>query len=84
MCVFISFFMCTIFLTHGIWYCLDMKANLCSMLQNDEMSIAAVAENVGFSSSSYFISVFKKRMGCTPSEFRKQEKSTELSQRDLQ
>jgi len=54
------------------------------MLQNDEMSIAAVAENVGFSSSSYFISVFKKRMGCTPSEFRKQEKSTELSQRDLQ
>lgn len=42
------------------------------LLETSDMSITSLAYELGFSSSNYFASVFKKIMGCTPREFRKQ------------
>lgn len=42
--------------------------------RNDE-SISDLAFNVGFNSASYFNKMFKKYIGCTPTEFRKQSKN---------
>jgi AraC family transcriptional regulator, regulatory protein of adaptative response / methylphosphotriester-DNA alkyltransferase methyltransferase len=40
-------------------------------LQETDQSIADVAKAVGFSSTPYFITLFKKKMGQTPAQFRK-------------
>lgn len=40
------------------------------LLSSTNLSISDVAEKVGFTSSSYFISKFKKRAGLTPAQFR--------------
>lgn len=37
----------------------------------NEMSVGQVAQAVGFSDVNYFAKVFKKKVGCTPSAFRK-------------
>ncbi len=42
------------------------------LLRASEMLITEIAHEVGFASSSYFISTFKKTVGCTPTKFRKQ------------
>ncbi|MFW5980480.1 MAG: AraC family transcriptional regulator [Halanaerobiaceae bacterium] len=42
------------------------------MLQETEKKIIDISMEVGFSSNSYFIKVFKQYMDCTPSEYRKQ------------
>ncbi|MDD6484793.1 MAG: helix-turn-helix domain-containing protein [Clostridiales bacterium] len=47
----------------------DAKA----MLANSNMSILAVALNVGYTDCSYFSNVFKKNCGISPSEYRKQQ-----------
>lgn len=41
------------------------------LLQNHELRIADIAEMTGFSSPSHFGSCFQKRVGCTPSQYRK-------------
>lgn len=38
--------------------------------ENKNASIAALASSVGFNSSSYFNKLFKKYLGCTPTEYR--------------
>ncbi|MCM1161837.1 MAG: AraC family transcriptional regulator [Roseburia sp.] len=38
--------------------------------ENKNTSIAALASSVGFNSSSYFNKLFKKYLGCTPTEYR--------------
>lgn len=44
----------------------------CSLIQNHEaLSIADVCERVGYNDYFYFTKVFKKSMGCTPSEYKK-------------
>ena len=43
----------------------------CDLLSEGEHSVGAVAESVGFADVGYFTKVFKKHMGCTPSEYRK-------------
>jgi AraC family transcriptional regulator of adaptative response / methylphosphotriester-DNA alkyltransferase methyltransferase len=40
------------------------------LLRNKEWTIAEIAKLVGFRSTSHFSSVFQKRMGCAPKEFR--------------
>lgn len=40
-------------------------------LENSSLPIESVAESVGFSSVGQFYAVFKKKFGCTPSEYRK-------------
>lgn len=37
-------------------------------------SISEIAGNVGFNNTSYFNKIFKKYMGCTPTEYRKNQK----------
>ncbi|WP_210611214.1 response regulator transcription factor [Priestia flexa] len=40
------------------------------LIQDDEKSILCIAEECGFSSQHYFSSLFKKQLGCTPTEYR--------------
>ena len=42
------------------------------LLISDDMSITEISENVGFSTVSYFISMFRARHGVTPSKYRRQ------------
>ncbi len=41
------------------------------MLADSSKKVIGVAMDVGFENCSYFINLFKSRMGCTPSEYRK-------------
>ena len=42
----------------------------CSLLKNTGLSIAEIAVSVGFFDQFYFSRVFKKRYGCSPSDYR--------------
>ena len=42
-----------------------------TLLLKENLSIAEIAEKVGFSDYNYFTKIFKKIMDCTPSEYRK-------------
>jgi len=42
-----------------------------SMLLKEDLSVAEIAEKVGFSDYNYFTKIFKKLVGCTPSQYRK-------------
>ena len=39
--------------------------------QNQKLSVKSIAKTLGFSSSDYFIQVFKDQVGITPGKFRK-------------
>ena len=43
------------------------------LLLKENMSIAEIAEKVGFSDYNYFTKIFKKISGVTPSQYRKQK-----------
>lgn len=43
----------------------------CTLLTDTTLTIADIAEQVHFSSESYFFSQFKKQFGCTPLKYRK-------------
>lgn len=45
------------------------------LLTNEDLTIAEVAYRVGFSSQAYFATVFKSRLGGTPSEYREKGKA---------
>lgn len=45
------------------------------LLANRSLSVAEIAERVGFSDYNYFTKIFKKTVGVTPSEFRAQNLS---------
>ena len=42
----------------------------CRLLKNTRFSVAEIARMVGFSSTSYFCSVFKKQLNITPNDYR--------------
>lgn len=44
----------------------------CTLLTREQMSIEKTAQACGFESQSYFNRVFRKRIGMTPSQYRKQ------------
>lgn len=44
----------------------------CELLLQTDRTINDIADAVGFTYSSYFYIVFKKNIGCTPSQYRKQ------------
>lgn len=50
--------------------------NSAFMLQNTDETILYISNNIGFSSVSYFNTVFKKKYGVSPKFFRKQQKNT--------
>src|SRR5690606_18046541 len=41
------------------------------LLLNEELSISEITYKVGFSSPTYFSTVFKSKNGCTPSEYKR-------------
>ncbi|MGQ9638401.1 MAG: helix-turn-helix domain-containing protein [Thermodesulfobacteriota bacterium] len=53
------------------------------LLDNGEISIAQIAQEVGFSDQSYFTKVFKKIEGCTPKIYRVRLSQTAISERNL-
>lgn len=48
--------------------------NACHKLKNMQNSVKQVSTACGFDSYEYFVRVFKKQIGCTPTEYREQEK----------
>lgn len=46
-----------------------------SLLEKSNVSIQTIVETVGYSDSSHFYRVFKKKYGCTPIEYRKIHKN---------
>ena len=53
-------------------------AEAARLLHDDDLSVADVADGVGYGSPSYFITLFKKEYGCTPSSY-KNHKTTASS-----
>jgi YesN/AraC family two-component response regulator len=45
------------------------------ILQTSSISIKELAGEVGYIDEAYFSKVFKRRVGCTPSEYRRGEKA---------
>ena len=45
----------------------------CKMLINSQQSITEIGLACGFSNSSHFCRIFRKHMGCSPNNFRKNE-----------
>ena len=43
----------------------------CRYLRTTEMTVAEIAENVGYSDAAFFFKIFKKELGVTPGEYRK-------------
>lgn len=53
-------------------YLMDIRLeNACKSLRNSELSIYSIATESGFSNQNYFSRQFKKYIGCTPGEYRK-------------
>lgn len=50
-------------------------AKSCKLLNETNRSINEIADNCGFQSTSYFIAVFKKKIGVSPQKYRKQANS---------
>ncbi len=46
-----------------------------TLLLKEDLSIAEIAEKVGFSDYNYFTKIFKKIVGCTPTQYRKLKNS---------
>jgi AraC-like DNA-binding protein len=55
-------------------YLLNLKIEKTGqMLQETSLTIAEITAKAGFESEFYFSRIFKKKMGCTPSEYRKKK-----------
>lgn len=46
----------------------------CSLLEKTDLTVVAVAVEVGYADCGYFNKLFKKHIGCTPLEYRKRPK----------
>lgn len=57
-------------------YTVRQYLNLCritkaqKLLAQSDLTVTQIADRIGFSSSSYFATCFKKMIGCTPTEYR--------------
>jgi AraC family transcriptional regulator, transcriptional activator of the genes for pyochelin and ferripyochelin receptors len=53
-------------------YCVDLKlCQSCNLLKNSDCLVSEVCYGVGYQCPSKFISLFRKKFGCTPGQFRK-------------
>ena len=46
--------------------------NACYMLTHTDLSVGGIAHQVGYADAQYFFQVFKKNVGVTPVQYRKQ------------
>lgn len=44
------------------------------LLETTELSIVEVSQRTGFSYSSYFVRIFKKKVGVTPQQYRQEHR----------
>jgi AraC-like DNA-binding protein len=52
-------------------YIIDLRINhACIMLKNTALTVSETAERCGFDDSNYFSRIFRKRIGCSPTEYR--------------
>lgn len=52
-------------------YIINLRVNhACAMLKNTNLTMAEIASHCGFDDSNYFSRIFRKRMGCSPTEYR--------------
>ena len=55
-------------------YVIEKRLSLAkNLLRKTDMSIVEIAERSGFSYSSYFVRLFKKKTGITPQQYREQQ-----------
>lgn len=59
-------------------YSLKLK-NVCMWLKNRDTTIKSIAFNSGFDCYEYFVRLFKKEIGCTPSEYRKRHSTQQIT-----
>ncbi len=52
---------------------------VCRLLLETDMTAQAIGQRVGMSSGSYFYTAFKKYTGCTPEQYRKKYKGTDIT-----
>lgn len=54
-------------------YLTDIRlADACTLLRYSKLGVTEIAYSVGFGDSNYFSSVFRKKYGCAPREYRRQ------------
>lgn len=59
-------------------YILDKRMYMAKyMLSSTDVSVEQISLQCGFSDSAYFCRLFKKELGCTPTQFRKKEKNAD-------
>lgn len=61
-------------------YIKEQKLNRAVMLMGEGYSVKDIAEQLGYSSSQYFIKVFKEAYGITPHQFKKKREKEELDE----
>ena len=47
-----------------------------TLMTGTELSFTEIAEKVGFTTSRYFSTVFKQYMGCSPTQYKEEHKSS--------
>lgn len=56
-------------------YIIELKMNCArTLLKESELSVAEISEQIGYSSVSYFIKIFKKTFNITPAKYMKQNR----------
>lgn len=56
-------------------YLIDVRINnACRLLETSSLSVSEIAFSVGFNSDVHFMKTFKRRMGVTPTQYRKQNR----------
>ena len=64
-----------------IEYIINMRINrACTLLKGSDMTISETAEKCGFDDVNYFSRLFKKKVGVSPSEFRKKYRANRYDQ----
>ena len=58
----------------GLGVPLNLEARAAQLLEQNNHSIAAVAEEVGILDVNYFTKIFKKTLGVTPTRYRREHK----------
>lgn len=58
--------------TTPLEYLIDLRINhACIMLKNTDLTVSEIATYCGVSDGNYFSRIFKKRIGCSPTAYRK-------------
>ena len=69
--------------TTPIHYLIDKRIDESKhLLETTHHTVSQISNIVGFNSQSYFTQTFRKKMGCTPAEYRKRERKSSLHSKE--